>query len=49
MKVGPVAACGPNNLQAEIDWGFRATHVTALAGKAIAFPSTRISQPNLMT
>jgi feruloyl esterase len=24
-----------NNLQAEIDWGYRATHVTALAGKAI--------------
>jgi Tannase and feruloyl esterase len=24
-----------NNPQAEIDWGFRATHVTALAGKAI--------------
>jgi hypothetical protein len=24
-----------NNLQAEIDWGFRAAHVTALAGKAI--------------
>lgn len=26
---------GYNNLQAEIDFGFRATHVTALAGKAI--------------
>ena len=25
-----------NNPQAEIDWGFRATHVTALAGKAIS-------------
>lgn len=24
-----------NNLQAEIDWGYRAAHVTALAGKAI--------------
>src|SRR5262245_6708609 len=24
-----------NNLQAEVDWGYRATHVTALAGKAI--------------
>ena len=24
-----------NNLQAQIDWGYRATHVTALAGKAI--------------
>jgi hypothetical protein len=24
-----------NNLQAKVDWGFRATHVTALAGKAI--------------
>lgn len=24
-----------NNLQAKIDWGYRATHVTALAGKAI--------------
>jgi feruloyl esterase len=26
---------GFNNLQAKIDWGFRATHVTAVAGKAI--------------
>jgi Tannase and feruloyl esterase len=25
-----------NNLQAEIDWGYRATHVAALAGKAIS-------------
>ncbi len=24
-----------NNLQAEVDWGYRATHVVALAGKAI--------------
>jgi feruloyl esterase len=29
------AAWAYNNLQAQIDWGFRAAHVTALAGKAI--------------
>jgi hypothetical protein len=27
---------GLDNLQAKVDWGFRATHVAALAGKAIA-------------
>jgi hypothetical protein len=26
---------GENNLQAQADWGFRATHVTALAGRAL--------------
>lgn len=26
---------GYNNLQGKLDWGFRATHVAALAGKAI--------------
>jgi len=26
---------GLNNLQAKLDWGYRATHVAALAGKAI--------------
>jgi len=30
------ALWGRNNLQAKVDWGFRATHVTAVAGKAIA-------------
>ena len=29
------AAWAYNNLQAQIDWGYRAAHVTALAGKAI--------------
>jgi hypothetical protein len=26
---------GENNVQAQMDWGFRATHVTALAGRAL--------------
>ena len=26
---------GENNLQAQVDWGYRATHVTALAGRAL--------------
>lgn len=29
------AAWAYNNLQAQVDWGYRAAHVTALAGKAI--------------
>jgi pimeloyl-ACP methyl ester carboxylesterase len=29
------ALWGKNNLQAKVDWGYRAPHVTALAGKAI--------------
>ena len=30
-----LALWGQDNLQAQMDWGFRATHVTALAGRAL--------------
>src|ERR1700722_18933861 len=32
---GADALWGKNNLQAKVDWGYRAAHVVALAGKAI--------------